>query len=76
MRLSECETEFLKDAEVGEMDSDLQLELESKIDAFLSGASPEERETFREWVKNKVTGSSSDSSESQPQKLLKRPFYR
>ncbi len=72
---SECENSSCSDSKE-ELDLDLQLELESKIDTFLSEAPPEKRNEFREWVKNEVNGTSSDSSESQPQKVLKRQFLR
>lgn len=71
---SGCENNTCGDSNE-ELDLDLQLELESKIDTFLSEAPLEKSKEFREWVKNEVNSASSDSSDSQPQKVLKRPFF-
>ncbi len=46
-----------------------------KIDTFLSEASSEKRHEFREWVKGEASDALSDSVDSQPQKVLKRPFF-
>ena len=65
-----------EDQDFEDTDTDLQAELDSKIDRFLSNASENKRTEFRNWISKELHTDTSEETDSQPQKVLKRPFYR
>lgn len=72
---SEVETSSYEDVTDSVKDSDLENEVEKRILDFLSEASPEKRIQFREWYKKIISENTSDSTDTQPQKVLKRQFF-
>lgn len=64
------------DQALEDTDADLQSEIDSKIDSFLSNASEGKRTEFRNWISKELCSDTLEETDSQPQKVLKRPFYR